>query len=43
MKWARLLGFSRLDQRKTAADRLSVAELSLIGPQLSSQSLVGAP
>jgi hypothetical protein len=30
-------------QRKTAADRLSVADLSLIGPQLSSQSLVGAP
>jgi hypothetical protein len=29
-------------QRKTGADRLSVADLSLIGPQLSSQSLVGA-
>jgi hypothetical protein len=30
-------------QRNTAADRVSAADLSLIGPQLSSQSLVGAP
>jgi hypothetical protein len=30
-------------QRNTAADRVSAADLSLIGPQLSCQSLVGAP
>ncbi len=35
-------GLPPVDQRKTAADRLSAAELSLIGPQLRSQSLVGA-
>ena len=30
-------------QRNTAADRLSVSDLSLIEPQLSSRALLGAP
>ena len=38
---ATALSFRR--PRNTAADRASARVLSLIGPQLSGQSLVGAP